>query len=80
MHSTVLDGAVIGDRAVIGAGALVTKGMHVPSGSVVMGVPGKIVKTLTKEEQADLKHWATKYVEVAAGFKAREEKTESYSY
>ena len=41
--SVVMDRAKIGRRCVIGAMALVPPGMEVPEGSVVMGVPGKIV-------------------------------------
>ncbi|MSO99517.1 MAG: gamma carbonic anhydrase family protein [Acetobacteraceae bacterium] len=41
--SVVMDRAKIGRRCVIGAMALVPAGMEVPEGSVVMGVPGKIV-------------------------------------
>lgn len=43
--SVVMDGAKVGRRCVIGAMALVPPGMEVPEGSVVMGVPGKIVAT-----------------------------------
>ena len=43
--AVVMDGAKIGRRCVIGAMALVPPGMEVPEGSVVMGVPGKIVAT-----------------------------------
>lgn len=43
--SVVMDRAKIGRRCVIGAMALVPAGMEVPEGSVVMGVPGKIVST-----------------------------------
>lgn len=75
MHATILDGAVIGHHSIVGAGALVTKGMIVPPGSVVMGVPGKIVKSLTKEQQADLRAWAEKYVKTAAAHKAKFEVT-----
>ncbi|MEM8549265.1 MAG: gamma carbonic anhydrase family protein [Verrucomicrobiota bacterium] len=71
MHATVLDGAVIGARSIIGAGALVTKGTVVPPGSVVMGMPGKVVKTLNEKEQAGIRAWAEKYVEVAAAHKAK---------
>jgi len=71
MSSTVLDGAVIGPRCVVGANALVTKGFEAPEGSVIMGVPGKIVKTMTVAEQNQLKAWADKYVQVSAAFKAR---------
>jgi carbonic anhydrase/acetyltransferase-like protein (isoleucine patch superfamily) len=43
--ATVMDGAKVGRRCVIGAMALVPPGMEVPEGSVVMGVPGKVVAT-----------------------------------
>ncbi|GHB92570.1 gamma carbonic anhydrase family protein [Cerasicoccus arenae] len=71
MHSTILDGAVIGPRSIVGAKALVTKNFQAPEGSVIMGVPGKIVKTLTVAEQSKLRAWAEKYVEVSAAFKQR---------
>lgn len=75
MKATVLDGAVIGRRSIVGAGAVVTKNMQVPPGSLVLGMPAKIVKQLTEEEQADLKHWADKYVIAGAAHKAREAST-----
>jgi carbonic anhydrase/acetyltransferase-like protein (isoleucine patch superfamily) len=43
--AAVMDGAKLGRRCVVGAMALVPPGMEVPEGSVVMGVPGKIVST-----------------------------------
>jgi carbonic anhydrase/acetyltransferase-like protein (isoleucine patch superfamily) len=43
--AAVMDGAKVGRRCVVGAMALVPPGMEVPDGSVVMGVPGKIVTT-----------------------------------
>ena len=66
MGSTILDGAVIGARSVIGANALVTQGTKVPPGSLVLGSPGKVVRQLSEEEQKGLKHWADKYVANAA--------------
>lgn len=71
MSATILDGAVIGARSVIGAGAVVTKGMIVPPGSMVLGMPGKIVKTLPEQAQSGLRSWAEKYVEVSRAFIAR---------
>jgi len=44
MNSCVLDGAEIGSGSIIGAGAVVTSGMKVPPGSLVVGVPAKIVR------------------------------------
>ncbi len=49
MRATILNGAKIGNGCVIGANALVTENMIVPDGSMVLGVPGKIVKTLPFE-------------------------------
>jgi gamma-carbonic anhydrase len=44
MNSTLMDGAVIGDECIIGAGAVVTSRTVIPPRSVVMGIPGKVVK------------------------------------
>jgi carbonic anhydrase/acetyltransferase-like protein (isoleucine patch superfamily) len=62
MGAIILDGAVIGERSIIGAGALVTGGTVVPPGSLVLGSPGKVVRALSREEQADIRKWADKYV------------------
>ena len=62
MGACILDGAVIGERSIIGANALVTGGMEIPPGSLVLGSPAKVVKTLDKEQQVDIKKWAEKYV------------------
>ncbi|HSH08910.1 MAG TPA: gamma carbonic anhydrase family protein, partial [Oceanipulchritudo sp.] len=56
-----------------GAGAVVTKNMQVPPGSLVLGMPAKVVRQLSEEEQASLRLWAEKYVTVAAAHKAREQ-------
>jgi carbonic anhydrase/acetyltransferase-like protein (isoleucine patch superfamily) len=66
MGATVLDGAVVGDHCIIGANSLVPPGKRIPPGSVVMGVPGKVVKEMDAEERAHLKDWALKYVDNAA--------------
>jgi len=71
MGSIVLDGAVIGERSIIGAGALVTGGMIVPPGSLVLGTPGKVVRTLSLDEQAKVKLWAEKYVVESRRYLAR---------
>ncbi|MEM9970309.1 MAG: gamma carbonic anhydrase family protein [Pseudomonadota bacterium] len=46
MGATVLNGAVIGKGCLIGAGALVTEGKQIPDGSLVMGMPAKVVREL----------------------------------
>jgi carbonic anhydrase/acetyltransferase-like protein (isoleucine patch superfamily) len=44
IHATVLNGARIGSGSIVGACALVTEEMVVPQESLVLGVPGKIIK------------------------------------
>ena len=69
MGAIILDGAEIGARSIIGAHALVTAGMNVPSGSLVLGSPGKIVRPLSRTEQAGIARWARKYVETAKQYR-----------
>jgi carbonic anhydrase/acetyltransferase-like protein (isoleucine patch superfamily) len=66
MGATILDGALIGAQSIVGANALVTQGMVVPPGSMVLGSPGKVVRTLAQADRENLKHWADKYVTNAA--------------
>ena len=71
MGATILDGALIGERSIIGANALVTMNMEIPPGSLVLGSPGKVVRTLSAEEQVGVKVWAQKDVENRRKFLAR---------
>jgi gamma-carbonic anhydrase len=58
MRSTILDGAKIGHHSIVAAGALVTEGMQVPPYSVVMGVPGKVVRKVRPDELVRIeKNW-----------------------
>jgi carbonic anhydrase/acetyltransferase-like protein (isoleucine patch superfamily) len=71
MGATLMDGVVIGKRSIVGAGALVTSDTIVPPGSLVLGAPARIVKTLPEEQQLKIKEMAAKYVIVAAAHKAK---------
>jgi carbonic anhydrase/acetyltransferase-like protein (isoleucine patch superfamily) len=71
MGATILDGAEIGDQCIVGANALVTQRFVAPAGSMILGSPAKVVRALTPEERAGLKHWALKYIEVARAHAAR---------
>jgi carbonic anhydrase/acetyltransferase-like protein (isoleucine patch superfamily) len=71
MGATVLDGAVIGARSIVGANSLVPQKFRCPPGSMVYGAPAKIVRALTTEERAGLRKWAEKYVAVANAHAAR---------
>ena len=61
--SVVLNGAKIGKNCIIGAKALVTEGMEIPDGSMVLGMPGKIKKTLSDDEQKLVSLGAHHYIE-----------------
>ncbi len=69
MRATILDGAEIGDESIVGAAALVPQQMQVPPGSLVWGVPARIVRALTAEERAHIETLAEKYVELSADYR-----------
>ena len=54
MGAILLDGAVIGDHCIIGAGAVVKENAVVPSGTMMVGVPAKCVRSLGPEQFARL--------------------------
>lgn len=70
MGAIVMDGAKIGSRSIVAAGTLVTKGFQAPSGSLVMGSPGRVVRSLSEEEQAGIRSWAEKYIQVSREHRA----------
>ncbi|MGB1191209.1 MAG: gamma carbonic anhydrase family protein, partial [Pseudomonadales bacterium] len=70
INAVVLNGAKIGRNCLIGANALIAEGKEIPDGSLVMGSPGKIVRTLTPEQQQGLLQSAKHYVENARRYKA----------
>jgi carbonic anhydrase/acetyltransferase-like protein (isoleucine patch superfamily) len=59
----VLGGATIGRKCLIGAGSLITEGMTIPDNSMVVGVPGRVVRELSADQAAALAHGAAHYVE-----------------
>lgn len=65
MGAIVLNDAVIGDGSIIAAGCVVREGMIVPPGSLVAGVPGKVIKTITPEQAAHIRHNAEVYLACA---------------
>ena len=68
MGAIVLNGAHIGAGSVIGAGAVVKEGMEVPEGSVVVGIPGKVVKQASEEQQKHILENAASYVTLAGEY------------
>jgi len=62
MGAILLNGCVIGTGSIVAAGTLVPEGMVVPPGSMVMGLPGKVRRALTPEEDASITWYADNYV------------------
>jgi carbonic anhydrase/acetyltransferase-like protein (isoleucine patch superfamily) len=60
--SVILNGARIGRNCLIGAKAFIGEGKEIPDNSVVLGAPGKIVRTLDAEKATKLAEAATGYV------------------
>ena len=65
MGSIILNGAVIGSDSLIGAGALVTPGTVIPPRSLVLGSPGKVVKTLDQDQVPTAAGMHINYLELA---------------
>lgn len=70
MGSILLDNCHIESWCIIGAGALVPAGMRIPTGSLVLGSPGKIVRTLTERDRAMIIGGRETYVALAKQYRA----------
>ncbi|MEI7812288.1 MAG: gamma carbonic anhydrase family protein [Ignavibacteria bacterium] len=58
----VLDGAVVEEKSMVAAGTVIRPKFVVPSGKLVAGVPGKVIRDLTDEELADFEKSALRYI------------------
>jgi gamma-carbonic anhydrase len=68
MGSTLLDGVVVNQGCLIAAGAVVSPNTEIPAGSLVMGVPGKIIRKLSPDEQKRMQHNWKSYVEYSSEY------------
>lgn len=68
IQATVLDGAVVGEGSVIGAGSIVTAATHVPARSLVLGVPGKVIRQLSLDDELFHRKLAGKYTRLAQNY------------
>lgn len=64
MSATVMDGAVVEDDVVIGAGSLVSPGKRLTSGKLYMGRPAKPVRDLTEKEMSFFRYSAANYTQL----------------
>ncbi len=73
INAVILNRAVIGKNCIIGANALIPEGKIIPDNSVVMGSPGKVVKTVDEQGEAQLRLSALHYAEHYKNFLQLEE-------
>lgn len=69
MQATILDGAKVGHHALIAAGTVILEGFTVPPGTLVAGVPGKVIRDLTQAEIAKLEQSAQNYIGYVASYR-----------
>lgn len=65
MGAIVMDGVEIGEYSIIGAGSLIPPGKNIAPGSVVMGSPGRVVRSITEREKERIRESANGYVDLA---------------
>ena len=65
MGSIVMDGVQVGADSMIGAGAVCTENMIIPNGSVVVGIPAKIIKNTEEFNHSNAMVNASAYMEMA---------------
>lgn len=67
MGATILDGAVVEPYCIVGANSLVTPGKRIPSGSLALGSPARVVRPLTDTERDHMLESSRHYVDIAQG-------------
>lgn len=65
MGAIILNGAEVGENSIIGAGSLITENKKIPPQSLVVGAPGKVIRTLSAEEVQLISQSAQHYQELS---------------
>lgn len=69
MGAVVLDGATVGAGSIVAAGAVVPPGMSIPANSLVMGVPGKIVRTVSEADRHQIERGWQNYLRYSGTYR-----------
>jgi len=70
MNATLLSHAKIGDECIVGANALVAEGKEFPARSLIVGVPGKVLRDVTNEQAEAIRENARRYAAYAQKHRA----------
>jgi carbonic anhydrase/acetyltransferase-like protein (isoleucine patch superfamily) len=65
MRAIILNGVTIGEFSIIGAGAVVPEGMQIPPYSLVLGIPAKVIKTISEEQKEKIIKNAESYIKLS---------------
>lgn len=68
MGAIVLNGARIGQYSLVGAGCLIPEGRVIPERSLVLGVPGRVIRKTTEEEVEKILSAAQHYVDASRAY------------
>ena len=73
MGSIIMDDCIVESNSIIAAGAVLTKGTHVPAGSIFAGMPAKKIKDISVElSKGEIDRIAENYVKYSGWFKEGE--------
>lgn len=71
MGAVLLNGVHVGSGSIIGAGAVVREGFVIPPNSLVLGVPGRIVRETTMEERGRISRTVESYIALQEQYRSR---------
>jgi carbonic anhydrase/acetyltransferase-like protein (isoleucine patch superfamily) len=69
MGSILLNGVHVGTGSIVGAGAVCKEGMRIPPNSLVVGVPGRVIRQTTEAEKERIRRTVASYLELAERYK-----------
>ena len=69
MGAIVLDGAVVGTGSIVAAGALIAPATTIPPESLVMGVPARVVRPVTRDDREKIERGWQNYVRYASSYR-----------
>ncbi|MBN2163810.1 MAG: gamma carbonic anhydrase family protein [Pontiellaceae bacterium] len=69
MGAILLDGCEIGENCIIGAGTLVGQGRKIPAGSLAVGTPARVIRSLSDADFQNIHSFAARYVALQARYR-----------
>ena len=70
IRATLLNGVRVGRGSLVAAGALIPPGLVIPPESLVMSIPGRVVRTVSDEDRARIQRTAEHYLDYARTYAA----------